>query len=161
MLSAEQKRYPSEDAETAINEPPRHRNPAYISGNEGERDHTGTGNETEGDHPLVADRIPIRTNEGNRNHQVGERQPICTIRKEWVMLVCNRHRIVDACDPRKQMRKCGDGAQGGSLQNQERPVKFSFRGNAVTPLTARPAITTRIQKRMACKRSDRRTGPLS
>lgn len=90
MPSAEQKRYTSQDSEAAVKEPPRDRDATYMPCDESERDHPGAGNKTEGDHPLVADGIAIRTDEGNSNDQMGERQPVSSVSKERKMLVCKR-----------------------------------------------------------------------
>lgn len=90
MPSAEQKRYTSQDSEAAVKEPPRDRDATYMPCDESERDHPGAGNKTDGDHPLVADGIAIRTDEGNSNDQMGERQPVSSVSKERKMLVCKR-----------------------------------------------------------------------
>ena len=85
---AEQKRYPAEDSETAVKEPPRDRDFAYMTGNESERDHPSTGNKTEGDHPLIAEGVAIRADEGNSYDQMSERQPVSPVCQEWKVLVC-------------------------------------------------------------------------
>jgi hypothetical protein len=90
LQSAEQKRYSSEDSKTAVKEPPRDRDFMYMPCDESKRDHTSAGYETEGDHPLVTNGIAIRTDEGNGNDQMGERQPISSISKERKVLVRNR-----------------------------------------------------------------------
>ena len=97
----------TEGAKAAIDETPAERDAADWSGNEGEWDYAGTSDEAEGDDPLVADGLDVRTDECNRKDEVCEGQPISAISKEGVLSVCDVKCSVDALDPGKQMGGLG------------------------------------------------------
>lgn len=73
-----------EDSETAVDQPPGERDASNLPGDERQRDDPGTGDETEGDHPLVAHRIDKGTDERSSNREVREGEPIGAVSKKRI-----------------------------------------------------------------------------
>ena len=57
QTATDQQRNAADDAKAAIDKPPRERNTADGASNQRQRNNARTGDEAEGDHPLVPDRI--------------------------------------------------------------------------------------------------------
>ena len=72
VVEADEERDDADDTEAAVDEAPVGRYPPDGSGNEGERNYTGTGDDTELQYPLVADGVDERTDEGDGDDEMGE-----------------------------------------------------------------------------------------
>src|SRR5664279_3857987 len=99
---ADQEWQSAEDSETAIDEAPRKWDSAKVAGDESKRDDSGTGNQTKGDDPLVANRIDVGANKHNCDDDVSEGEPIRAIGEEGIERVCIAECVVDTFDPREQ-----------------------------------------------------------
>jgi hypothetical protein len=65
-------RYPSEYSETAVDKSPNDGKTSNLTGYEGQRNDSCTGNETESDNPLVPYGITVRPDKGHRDDEVSE-----------------------------------------------------------------------------------------
>ena len=70
--TAEQERNTAEDPEAAVDKSPREWYASDVASDKGQRRNSGAANQTKTDYPLIADRIEVRTNERNGNHQVSK-----------------------------------------------------------------------------------------
>ncbi len=69
---AEQERHASEDPDAAVDKTPCKWYTADVAGNERQRKNSGAANQAKTDYPLIANRIYVRTNERDGNHQVSK-----------------------------------------------------------------------------------------
>jgi hypothetical protein len=123
---AEYERDTPENPEATIEEAPRERDTAEVASDEGEREDTGTGDQAEGDHPLIADGINVGTNECNGNYKVGKREPVCAVGKERIMGVRSRESFMDAFDPREQMGRFGNRSHQTCAEDGIQPAQFGL-----------------------------------
>ena len=65
---AEQEGHTTEDPEAAVDEAPREWYASNVTSDKGQRKNSGAANQAKTDYPLIADRIEVRTDEGNGNH---------------------------------------------------------------------------------------------
>jgi len=72
VVEADEERDDADDTEAAVDEAPVGRYPPDGSGDEGEREHSDAGDDTELQYPLVADRVDEWADEGDGNDEVGE-----------------------------------------------------------------------------------------
>jgi len=79
---ADPKRNAANNSKAAIDETPQKRNTAVRTGDESQRKNSRARDQAESDHPLVANRIDIRTNKRNCDDHVSECEPVCTVSKE-------------------------------------------------------------------------------
>ena len=98
-MEADEERDDADDTEAAVDETPPGWNAAYWSGDEGQRNYTGTGDDAELEYPLVADGVNERTDEGDGDDEVGEGEPIGSVSHEWVGAVGVDDAVVNAAEP--------------------------------------------------------------
>ena len=129
VVEADEERNGTQNAEAAVDETPIRRYAADRSGDEGERNDPGTGDDAELEYPLVADSVDERTDEGYCDGEVSESQPVCTVGHEWIGLVCVNDAVVDAAQPAMQR-----GLSGGWRRTdaedlvQDRCLAFEWEG---------------------------------
>lgn len=86
-LAANQKWDAAEHAKAAIDETPAEGDTADGAGDQGEGNYSGAGDEAEVNEPFVADWVNERANEGNRDHEVAEGQPVRSVGQEGKLRV--------------------------------------------------------------------------
>lgn len=116
----------SEDAEAAVHQSPGEWDTADGAGDEGKRNDARARNQPEGDEPIVAHRIYKWTNEGDRNDEVSEGEPIGAVRKKGIGSVHRLHSLVNAFDPREQACGHGDGPQAVRLNQGEKALELGL-----------------------------------
>jgi hypothetical protein len=89
----------SEDTEAAIDETPGERDATELTSDECERDDGNAGDDAELDHPLVADGIAQRAEEGDGEDEVREGEPVCAVGEEGVAETGFLQCVVDLIDP--------------------------------------------------------------
>lgn len=89
----------SEQSKAAVDQSPLKRNAANGASDEGEREHTGAGDQSKLNDPLIANWIDQRTKEGDSKDQMGEGQPIGSIGEEWRTTALVIEGLVDMTDP--------------------------------------------------------------
>ena len=80
--------YSPEDSETAVDKPPNDGQASNLTRYESQRNDSSAGNQAKRDDPLVAYRIPVRSDEQNGEHKVGKGQPVRSICEEWILRIC-------------------------------------------------------------------------
>ena len=73
-----------------------------MAGDESKRNDSGAGDQTEGDNPLVANRINVGANECNCDGEMSEGKPVGAVGKKGIERVRVAESVVDAFDPLKQ-----------------------------------------------------------
>ena len=76
------------EAEAAIAQAPEERDAADGAGDERKGKHTGTGDEAELEEPAVADGVASGADEGGREDEVGEGEPVCAVGEIGVVAAC-------------------------------------------------------------------------
>lgn len=89
----------SEDTEAAIDETPWERDATELAGDECERDDGNAGDDAELDHPLVADGIAQRAEEGDSEDEVREGEPVGAVGEEGVAETGFLQGVMDLIDP--------------------------------------------------------------
>src|SRR5262245_60632843 len=64
-----------------------------------EGDDEYTGDDAELDHPIVAQWVEQRADEQDRQHEMGEGEPIVPVSKEGIVLVGVKHTRIDSLQP--------------------------------------------------------------
>ncbi|QHS53389.1 hypothetical protein [Edaphobacter sp. 12200R-103] len=72
MSPTQYKRYPSKYSEAAVDKSPNDGKTSNLTGYEGQRNDSCTGNETESDNPLVPDGITVGPDKDHRDDEVSE-----------------------------------------------------------------------------------------
>ena len=99
-VSANQQQWnDAEDAEATINQPPVKRNLSNRACDQRQRNHSKTRDDPERHDPGVTYRIAVRTDEGYRNDDVREGQPVCSIGDERILRVRLAQAFTDDRNP--------------------------------------------------------------
>ena len=106
--SAAQEGDRAEDSKAAVDQSPWEWNAAYVTSDESEWNDSGTSDQAKGDDPLIADRVAVGADEEKREYEMGECEPIGTIRQEGIARIGVGERVKDDRDPRQQMRSFRD-----------------------------------------------------
>ena len=103
-MEADEERDDSHYAEGAVNQAPVGWYSADRAGDEGEGDDSDAGDDAELDDPLVTDGVDEWTEEGNRDNDMGEGQPVGAVGHKGIGLIGVNDPVVYASQP---------GVQGG------------------------------------------------
>ena len=75
----------AENAKGTINQTPPQRNPAKAAKNECIGNDQGAGYQAEIEQPAVTDGVAQGANKGDGDYKMPERQPVCAVKKEWIL----------------------------------------------------------------------------
>ena len=120
-------------SEAAIDDPPAKWNAADRSSDEGERKNACAGDKAENDDPFVADWIEVGSDKRGSDDEMSKREPVSAVGKKRIALVGFGERIVNACNPAKQMDMLRCCAQCRGLKNGLHPMKFCLQRKCGDP----------------------------
>src|SRR5207249_7373923 len=96
---AKPKRNYSNDSKRTVNQPPPNWYAAKRAERKGIRNYQSAGNHPKGEKPYIADRIAKRADEGERNREMSEGQPVGAVEEEGMIVGHGMKRILDFGQP--------------------------------------------------------------
>lgn len=116
------------NSKAAINETPGKRDAPDRAGDESKGDNSGTGNQAERDHPLIANGIDVGANECDGDDEVSKCEPIGAVGEERIAAIGSRDAFIDAFDPGENLGEFGNRSKPPRAKEGNKPTELRLEG---------------------------------
>jgi len=130
---ADEQRNTPQNAKATIDKPPWQWDASQRSCDQGKREDAYAGDKTEGDNPLVANRVDDGADEKHSNYQVRECKPVGAVDKKWIVVVGCEESLMNAVDPLEQMGVFRNRLNPTSVEKRIQEAKFSLKRESRNP----------------------------